>query len=89
MKLWIRFLIAGVVLGSFGVAFADHCQDCQGVQVDDPKMHARSVKSYWANRGNPPDSTVLIKGLDQAHMALCGSPEEWEWNMFAGMFASE
>jgi tetratricopeptide (TPR) repeat protein len=89
MKLWMRLLVASVVLGSFGVAFADKCQDCQGVQVEDPKMHARSVKSYWANRGNPPDSTVLQKGLDQAHMALCGSPDEWEWNMFAGMFASE
>jgi tetratricopeptide (TPR) repeat protein len=95
MKRSMRFVqVIGIVaIGclslSAGRVAADPCQDCTGAKVEDPKLHGRSIKSYWANKGTPPDTVVLKKGLEQGHLALCGNPEQWEWSMFTGMFAAE
>ena len=82
-------LVIGSLSLSVGLAAADPCQDCTGAKVEDPKLHGRSIKSYWANKGTPPDTVVLKKGLEQGHLALCGNPTQWEWAMFSGMFAAE
>jgi tetratricopeptide (TPR) repeat protein len=82
--------MAALVLVS-GSGRADVCQPCTGVQVEDPKLHGRSLKSYWgvAHATKPPDKEVLDKAYTQGHLALCGQPDQWEWNMFMGMLSAE
>jgi tetratricopeptide (TPR) repeat protein len=82
-------LAIGILSLSAGTAFADPCQDCAGAKIEDAKLHGRSIKSYWANKGTPPDTVVLKKGLEQGHLALCGNPTQWDWSMYSGMFAIE
>ncbi len=75
----ITHLLGALVIGTLslspGRGAADPCQDCTGAKVEDPKLHGRSIKSYWANKGTPPDTVVLKKGLEQGHLALCGNPD--------------
>jgi tetratricopeptide (TPR) repeat protein len=78
------------VLAGFAVlppaVLADVCQPCTQ-QPGDPKMHGRSLKSYWGIAKG--DQLVLAKAFEQGHLALCGAPDQWEWNMFMGMVSSE
>ncbi len=88
---WIGALVMVLLAGLSAGVRADVCQSCDGEQVDDPKMHGRSLKSYWgvAHATKPPDPEVLAKAFEQGHLALCGTPDQWEWNMFMGMLAAE
>jgi tetratricopeptide (TPR) repeat protein len=90
--MWVGALVlvaAGAAAGP-RPAGADACQPC-AESIVDPKMHGRSLKSYWgvASKTRPPDPEVLKKAYDQGHLALCGTPDQWEWNMFMGMVSAE
>ncbi len=89
--MWIGALALVALAVVNGVGRADVCQPCGAEEVEDPKMHGRSLKSYWgvAHQTKPPDMLVLAKAYDQGHLALCGTPDQWEWNMFMGMLAAE
>jgi len=90
-RMWLGALVMAALVLVNGYARADVCQPCAGAQVEDPKLHGRSLKSYWgvAHATKPPDKEVLDKAYTQGHLALCGAPDQWEWNMFMGMLAAE
>jgi tetratricopeptide (TPR) repeat protein len=89
-RIWVGLLIAAAVASFPGSGQADVCKPCTE-QPKDPKVPGRSLKSYWqvAHQGQIPDTTVLAKAFDQGHLALCGAPDNWEWNMFMGMVSAE
>jgi len=90
-RMWLGVLVMAALVLLAGDLRADVCQPCAGAQVEDPKLHGRSLKSYWgvAHATKPPDKEVLDKAYAQGHLALCGTPDQWEWNMFMGMLAAE
>jgi len=89
-RMWVGFLVAATLASLPGRALADACQPCSE-KPKDPKVPGRSLKSYWtvAHQTQSVDLTVLAKAFDQGHLALCGQPDHWEWNMFMGMVAAE
>jgi tetratricopeptide (TPR) repeat protein len=89
-RMWVGFWVAATLATLPASVLADVCQPCSE-KPKDPKVPGRSLKSYWgvAHQTQTPDTLVLAKAFDQGHLALCGEPDQWEWNMFMGMVSAE